>query len=231
MSPTLKTEPPVRRVLVHVRADYRKAVVTAVLALAAFAAGHLVGGPSAHGFNERVAAYACTGAFVIFGVIATRLVADELSRVSSAKAGVATAGPLRVGALLVGYAFVLFLALGMLAFPVGHLLVGGAITGVVVGIAAQQALGNVFAGLVLLFTRPYVPGERILVRSGALNGPFTGTVTGVGLLYTTVDTADGPTNIPNSQLLASAVGPAPSDDADDHERTLDENTNDPCRDS
>ena len=38
------------------------------------------------------------------------------------------------------------------------LLLGGAITGVVVGIAAQQPLSNFFAGLVLLFARPYVPG-------------------------------------------------------------------------
>jgi small-conductance mechanosensitive channel len=36
----------------------------------------------------------------------------------------------------------------LLAVPVQHLLLGGALTGVVVGIAAQPALGNVFAGLV-----------------------------------------------------------------------------------
>ena len=45
---------------------------------------------------------------------------------------------------------------------------GGAITGVVVGIAAQQTLGNFFAGLVLLFARPYVPGQRVPVTSGAM---------------------------------------------------------------
>jgi hypothetical protein len=39
--------------------------------------------------------------------------------------------------------------LSMLSVPVGHLLLGGAIAGVVLGIAAQQSLGNVFAGLVL----------------------------------------------------------------------------------
>ena len=30
----------------------------------------------------------------------------------------------------------------------------------ILGIAAQQSLSNVFAGLVLLFARPYIPGER-----------------------------------------------------------------------
>jgi len=71
-----------------------------------------------------------------------------------------------------------------------------------------------FAGLVLLFTRPYVAGERIVVRSGAVNGPLTGTVVGVGLLYTTLAMEDGPTNIPNSALVAAAVGPAPVEDGE-----------------
>ena len=51
----------------------------------------------------------------------------------------------------VGYLAVLLVALDLFEVPVGHLLVGGAVTGVVVGIAAQQSLGNLFAGLVLLF--------------------------------------------------------------------------------
>ena len=37
----------------------------------------------------------------------------------------------------------------------GALLVAGAVTAIVLGIAAQQTLGNFFAGLVLLFARPY----------------------------------------------------------------------------
>ena len=47
----------------------------------------------------------------------------------------------------------------LFALPIGNLLVGGAVTGMVLGIAAQQSLSNVFAGLVLLFARPYIPGE------------------------------------------------------------------------
>ncbi|WP_030435718.1 mechanosensitive ion channel family protein [Actinoplanes subtropicus] len=61
----------------------------------------------------------------------------------------------------------------------------------------------------LLFARPYVPGQRIRVMSGALNGPHVGVIVSAGLLYTVLDTDAGPLNIPNSSLLASAVGPAP----------------------
>jgi small-conductance mechanosensitive channel len=97
--------------------------------------------------------------------------------------------------------------LGMLAVPLGHLLVGGAITGVVVGIAAQQSLSNIFAGLLLLLARPYVVGEEIRVNSGALGGPFDGVVTDMDLLYTTLLTDEGPIRLPNAGLLAAAVGP------------------------
>jgi hypothetical protein len=43
----------------------------------------------------------------------------------------------------------------------GTLAVGGAFTAVVLGLAAQQTLGNLFAGLVLLSTRPFRVGERV----------------------------------------------------------------------
>ena len=93
--------------------------------------------------------------------------------------------------------------------PLGRLLVGGAITGIIVGIAAQQSLGNIFAGLVLLLARPYTIGEHIRVRSGALGGPIDGTVVGMDLLYTTLETEEGPVRLPNAGLLAAAVGPRP----------------------
>jgi small-conductance mechanosensitive channel len=69
-------------------------------------------------------------------------------------------------------------------------------------------LSNLFAGLVLLFARPYVPGQQVRVFSGAIGGPHYGTIVSAGLLYTVLDTAEGPLNIPNSALLGSAVGPS-----------------------
>jgi small-conductance mechanosensitive channel len=150
--------------------------------------------------------------YVAFGVLATRSAAEEVTRVSKQRAGSAAATPLRLAILLLGYFAVLLVALDLFQVPVGHLLVGGAVTGVILGIAAQQSLGNLFAGLVLLFSRPYVPGERIRVRSGALGGTIDGTVTSVGLTYTTMETADGVVNIPNSGLLGAAVGPLPDPD-------------------
>lgn len=201
-----------RAVEARVKPDFRKAVAFAVLAVAADVVTQAIGGVHAHSHHIRFIAYGCAAAFVAFAVLATRSAANEVTRVSRQRAGTAAATPLRLVILLAGYALVLLVALDLFAVPVGHLLVGGAVTGVIVGIAAQQTLGNLFAGLVMLFSRPYIPGERIRVRAGALGGTIDGTVTAVGLTYTTMETVDGIVNIPNSTLLAAAVGPIPDPD-------------------
>ncbi len=202
-----------RSVDARVRPDFRDAVVCAVLAIVAVTVAHAVGGVHAAALHNRLIAYGCAAAFVVFGVAATRRAADGVAQVSLRRAGPTAATPLRLAMLLLGYIVVGLTTLDLLAVPIGRLLVGGAVTGVILGIAAQQTLSNVFAGLVLLFARPYVPGEAIRIHSGPLGGTLDGTVTTVGLLYTTLRTAEGTLNIPNGGLLAAAVGPLPASDA------------------
>ena len=199
----------IRAVDSRVRADFRRAVVYAVVALICYAVGRTIGAAHSPSLHTRLISYGFGAGFVVFGFAATRSAANEVSQVSEARAGAATATPLRVVSLLIGYVLVIFISLDLFRVPLGHLLVGGAVTGIIIGIAAQQALGNIFAGLILLFTRPYVPGERIRVKAGALGGELLGTVTSVGLVYTTLATAEGPLNIPNGALLGAGVGPAP----------------------
>jgi small-conductance mechanosensitive channel len=192
---------------IRLTADFRRAVVLAVLAVAAYGTSRGFGVHSPQQ-SYRVAAY-CTGAaFVVLGLLAVRSVAVEFVRLMREHAGDATAASLRVLVLIVGYVAVLLLALDVFDVPVGNLLLGGAITGIILGIAAQQALGNIFAGLVLLIARPYVPGQQVRVVGGSV-GAQQGAVVSVGLVYTTLLTSDGPLNIPNSALLGSSIGPLP----------------------
>ncbi|MDQ2837585.1 MAG: mechanosensitive ion channel family protein [Actinomycetota bacterium] len=146
--------------------------------------------------------------FALAGIIATRSIAGEFARVSELRGGVAASSAVRLICRIVGYAMVLLGLLELLRVDLGNLLVGGAVTGVVVGIAAQQTLGNFFAGLVLLFARPYIPGQRVRIRTGALGGPFEGVIVAAGLMYTTIDTDEGVISLPNAGLLAAAIGPA-----------------------
>ena len=101
-------------------------------------------------------------------------------------------------------------ALSVANIQLWQLILPGAITGVLITIAAQQALANLFAGLMLQVARPFTVGERIQVRNGAINGPLRGLVVELSITYVQLLTDDGLVSIPNSQMLASAVGPIPA---------------------
>jgi small conductance mechanosensitive channel len=87
------------------------------------------------------------------------------------------------------------------------LALGGAFTAVVVGLAAQQTLGNVFAGTVLVSARPFLVGDRVRLQGGPLAGTIEGVVTSLGLLYTVLARGDDAIMVPNSVVLNSAVVP------------------------
>ena len=87
------------------------------------------------------------------------------------------------------------------------LAVGGAITAVVFSLAAQQTLGNLIAGLVLISARPFRVGDRVRLQAGGLAGQLEGVVASLGLLYTTFAQGDDSIMVPNNIVLASAVVP------------------------
>lgn len=108
----------------------------------------------------------------------------------------------------------------VVAFLVGGispstLAVGGAFTAIVLGLAAQQTLGNLFAGMVLLSARPFRVGERIRIQAGALGGVIEGIVSSLGLLYTTLARGEDRILIPNTGVLAAVVVPLREPDAID----------------
>jgi small-conductance mechanosensitive channel len=110
-------------------------------------------------------------------------------------------------ASVVGYTIVVLSTVSVLGVNLSGLLLGGAVTGVVIGIAAQQTLGNFFAGIVLIAVRPFVVGEEVVLRSAPLGGEYEGRITDMSLFYVKMDTAQGPVALPNAGVLAAAVGP------------------------
>jgi small-conductance mechanosensitive channel len=87
------------------------------------------------------------------------------------------------------------------------LAVGGAFTAVVVGLAAQQTLGNLIAGTVLLSARPFRVGERVRLQAGGIAGTLEGVVSSLGLLYTTLARGEDRIMVPNSVVLSAAIVP------------------------
>lgn len=97
--------------------------------------------------------------------------------------------------------------LGVLGVPLATLAFGGSITAIVLGLAAQQTLGNLFAGMVLLSARPFRVGTRVRLQAGALGGPIDGVVSSLGLLYTQLARGQDVILIPNNVVLSSVVVP------------------------
>jgi len=157
------------------------------------------------GIWGKALAFGGTLLFVAGGVTATRIVAAHVERKFVHRRFGAAGSTLRIMITSVGYCVVALTALSLIAVPLQQLVLGGALTGVVVGIAAQQTLGNVFAGLVILVVHPFRIGDTIEVRSGALNGPFTGRVTHLGMTYVTLTIDNGTLLLPNSGVLAAGV--------------------------
>lgn len=162
--------------------------------------------------EPRVVVYSSAAGFVLFGILATRRLALALSKLMTSRTARSAGAAVRVVVAAVGYVIVLFGFLGIVGVPVGHVLVGGTVAGVVLGIAGQQSLSNIFAGFVLLLARPFVVGDHIRIRSGMLNGPFDGVVLGMSLTYVTLFVDGGVLKIPNSAVLAAGVGLYPAKD-------------------
>ncbi|HTV99230.1 MAG TPA: mechanosensitive ion channel domain-containing protein [Streptosporangiaceae bacterium] len=152
--------------------------------------------------------YGTAVAFCLLAGIGTIGLGNKTREVLERSVGSSHAAVVRFAVLVTGGLATIVITLQLLNIAVTQLVVGGALTGVLVGIAAQQSLANVFAGIVLLMARPFRVGDQVGIRSGALSGLLEGTVSEVSITYVTLATANGPIHVPNSQVLAAAVGPA-----------------------
>jgi small conductance mechanosensitive channel len=98
-------------------------------------------------------------------------------------------------------------AIDLVGLRASALVTGGAITAVILGLAAQQTLGNVIAGIMVASAHPFSVGDRIRLKSGSLAGEVEGTVTSLGLLYTELSAGADRIMVPNNTVLASVVVP------------------------
>jgi small conductance mechanosensitive channel len=118
-----------------------------------------------------------------------------------------TAGTVGFIIRLITLAITVLIALSVAGVNTASLVAGSAFTAVVLGLAAQQTLGNLFAGLVLLTARPFRVGERVRLQAGALGGIHEGIVSSLGLMYTTLARGADQVMIPNSGVISAVVVP------------------------
>lgn len=90
-------------------------------------------------------------------------------------------------------------ALGTIGVDVAALVAGAGLTGLAVGLALKDPIGNAVAGLMMLYFEPFRVGDRITVLG------VDGVVDDIDLRYTKVLTTATTVLVPNTMLLTSTI--------------------------
>jgi small conductance mechanosensitive channel len=106
---------------------------------------------------------------------------------------------------LVTLIVIVLASLRIAGLHLSSLALGASFTAVILGLAAQQTIGNVLAGVVLLSAHLFKVGER--VRFSGFGMDVEGTVASHGLLHLTLTDGDDLVMVPNSTALTMSVRP------------------------
>lgn len=87
-----------------------------------------------------------------------------------------------------------------LGIPTTSLVAAFSVVGLALSLSVQNIMANLFSGITLLASRPFVVGDFVEIAGR------TGSVKSIGLFYTTLDTADNMVvSIPNGDVTASSI--------------------------
>lgn len=98
------------------------------------------------------------------------------------------------------YVLLVVIIIGILGVPTASVITVIASAGVAIGLALQGALSNIAGGIMILILRPFRVGDFIDVAGKS------GTVTDVGIFYTTLTTGDNKViTIPNGTVMGDTI--------------------------
>lgn len=160
---------------------------------------------------------------LVLGVLAISLVGRVVRKATRRWMSFRRAGLVYSLYQLVSYVVLAFLLFAVAGVNGIALLAGGTFAGLVVGLAGQTVLSNLIAGVMLLFVRPFGPGDRITLTTWqySLIAPvyppkfysndllvpgYTGIVEELGLIYSRIRQDDGiRVRFPNNVLIQAAI--------------------------
>ena len=150
---------------------------------------------------------ACALALVGLGAWFARDAGRAVGPALAKRVDVGTAGTVGFLVRLVLLVTALLVAFRIAGLTPRTLAVGGAVTAIVLGLAEQSTIGNLFAGLLLLSVQPFRVGDRVRLQAGNLAGIVEGTVSQLGLLYVTLTQGDDVILVPNNTVVTAAIVP------------------------
>ena len=154
---------------------------------------------------DRPVRVATAGALVILGWALARNLGRMLQPRLAQRIDPGAAGVVGFMVRLVTLVAIVLVSLRLAGLRPGTLALGASFTAVIVGLAAQQTVGNVLAGVVLLSARPFQIGDR--VRFNGYGMDVEGNVAAHGLLYLSLTDGDDLVQVPNSTALAMSNRP------------------------
>jgi small-conductance mechanosensitive channel len=160
---------------------------------------------------------------VLVGIISVNLIAKSLKSKVGDYIGKTTSESISLVVQILGYTIIGIIALTTLHVGISSALFSGTVLGLVLGLAIQTSLSNVFAGLFLILSKPFNIGDRVTITTWqyGLLAPvyppkfwsndflipgYTGIITDISLMYTTILTDENVVmKIPNSIMIQAAV--------------------------
>jgi small conductance mechanosensitive channel len=143
---------------------------------------------------------------VIVGIIVARTSVAIIAARATEYLGVARVRSAQSIISVVLYVLLALTVASQTQIDLSGIALSGAVTGVIVGIAAQASIANVVAGIVILFSRPFRSGQFVTVRAAAFAGSeYSGEVGEITLFYTTIFSGKQEIRVPNSAMVTSVV--------------------------
>lgn len=136
-------------------------------------------------------------AFVLAAFVARGVIRRLSPRVAAPHREIVGLGGTVVFWLILGFG--LITGFGTMGVEVGALIAGLGLTGFALGFALRDAVSNVVAGVLVLFYRPFLPGDRIEVAGMA------GVVITTDLRYTVLQGDGKRFLIPNQTLFSNPL--------------------------
>ncbi|MEM0134148.1 MAG: mechanosensitive ion channel family protein [Thermoplasmatales archaeon] len=162
----------------------------------------------------------------LFGLIlyvVLRLILKALLRALEKRIQKKYARPLVFLISVVGYFIILLVILDLLGVNLSSVILGSAFAGAIIGLASQQILSNFFSGILLIWSKPFVPGDYIEFNSwqysymlpsyppkflskDEFRWKISGIVDDISMNFTTIVESDGSVlKIPNSIVIQGAT--------------------------
>jgi len=167
--------------------------------------------------NKDYASWLTALVVLIFGILLSALIARAIRDYIRKNGVTQEAGAISRLFSIIAYTTVVIIALYLMHINVTGLLISAGFLGIVLGLAAQSTLSNVFSGISMIIAKPFEPGDYITVQTWQYSRMpstypheefipgYNGIVNKIGLLYTEIIENNIPLYVPNSILNQALV--------------------------